>query len=70
MNEFTKDELEYLEDAVKFHIEEDYQQNPALDVLEKIQSMIDNYCVHEWSYWDDEHNTRRCIRCEKQGIYD
>lgn len=47
MNDFTKEELEYLEEAIQFHIEEDFQQNPALSVLEKIQRMIDNYCEHE-----------------------
>lgn len=33
MNDFTKEDLQYLEEAVQFHIEEGYQQNPALSVL-------------------------------------
>ena len=63
MNDFTKDELEYLEEAVKFHIEEDYQQNPALSVLDKLQSMIDNYCEHEFIVFNKEYNHVECIKC-------
>lgn len=71
MNDFTKEDLEYLEQAVQFHIEEDYQQNPALNVLDKIQSMIDNYCDHQSNgelivlsahpYLD----AYKCNKCEK-----
>ena len=53
MNEFTKEELEYLKSC------------PSVGcyngLIEKIQSMIDSYCEHEWE------NT--CCGCTLRGIY-
>ncbi len=52
MKDFTKEELDYISDILKIHIN-DY---PTLtsrdsDFLSKIQSMIDNYCEHEIAVW-------------------
>lgn len=51
MNDFTKDELEYISDSIYFnelehHLEEDIP-NHSKQLLEKIQRMIENYCEHE-----------------------
>ncbi len=50
MNNFTKEQLLYIEKALHWYIQSD--DNPRDDyqclfVSKKIQSMIDNYCEHE-----------------------
>lgn len=42
MNDLTKEELETLLHGLKHANIHDW------DIGKKIQSMIDNYCVHEW----------------------
>ncbi len=59
MNDFTKEELEILWGACD-------QYSPAFGMLNKIQSMIDNYCEHEWRCWDDVDNTHECIICAEK----
>jgi hypothetical protein len=57
MNDFTKEELGiilYSVDAVAFHEDEDRN-----DLFNKIQSMIDNYCEHEWQM----NNQLKCNKC-------
>lgn len=54
MNDFTKEELEFLKNSVREH----YKNNPPIkgstyvnvwaEMIRKIQSLIDNYCEHEW----------------------
>lgn len=47
MNDFTKDELEYLKDYL---IEGDSfftRSKYVNDLIDKLQSMIDGYCEHE-----------------------
>lgn len=61
MNDFTKEELEkifYYVDITS-HIQEDDEQ----DLLDKIQSMIDNYCDHEW-YPGGNRPWLHCIKCK------
>jgi len=63
MNDFTKEELEYLYEmmgtiAIAGHpIDDDALYN-------KIQSMIDNYCDHECP-GDGECLTKICDRCAR-----
>ena len=50
MNDFTKEELQRLEYALDNFIPticNDEIENKTIDVLIKIQSMIDSYCEHE-----------------------
>jgi hypothetical protein len=58
MNDFTKDELQYIADCVDFGIPNKEINDKFLHLDEKIQSMIDNYCKHEWIY----------ARGSKQGL--
>jgi hypothetical protein len=59
MNDFSKEELELLQTALS---EIDYS-NP---LWEKIQSMIDNYCEHEWEFYLSPNiNILRCNKCNK-----
>lgn len=47
MNDFTKEELYFLRDYTT-HFINNYDSENAPEVLDKIQSMIDNYCEHEF----------------------
>ena len=60
MNDFTKDELLEIYGLLEHHYcdpEKCFNPNPKL--LLKIESMIDNYCQHEWV------NATYCTKCEK-----
>ena len=50
MNDFTKEELADLKDYINYAVSHSY--GPTADkvdtIYNKIQSMIDNYCEHEW----------------------
>lgn len=98
MNDFTKEELQilFLEMNISINRHKDlikvalsYQS-----LKDKIESMIDDYCEHdwkkgvhlfndiyctkcpkhfevtncehEWRCWDDEHNTRECMKCNER----
>lgn len=45
MNDFTKEELTRILEGVSWWLDGD-QYLPSLALIEKIQSMIDNYCEH------------------------
>lgn len=66
MNDFTKEEWELIKDS----IENDYYlSNLSRDfydpLINKIQSMIDNYCDHEFDYdGTAESSCRKCGRLE------
>jgi len=57
MNDFTKEELESI---LYCHAHSDFLMSEEL--LNKIQSIIDNYCENEW---DDAKNRRKYFRCSK-----
>ena len=64
VNDFTKDELEkinYALDITTFHNDE-YEENEQL--LNKIQSMIENYCEHQ-STSDGSGLEQICLDCGK-----
>ena len=52
MNDFTKEELNIIADALALLIGRCSIMNNLKDVVlhlsERIESMIDNYCEHEW----------------------
>lgn len=62
MNDFTKEELEYLYEmmstiSIAGHpIDDD-------ELYEKIQSMIDNYCEHAW-HPGGNRPWLHCIKCK------
>ena len=47
MNDFTKEELIWLEQEIRLAIDEYQQPEIAYQIHDKVQSMIDNYCAHE-----------------------
>jgi hypothetical protein len=77
MNDFTKEELEELIQGITWWLDGD-----ACDfnekLIEKIQSMIENYCEHDRKHYDIkiyEHDNKKsdstvkiiceCLKCEK-----
>ena len=69
MNDFTKEELAMLVLELNIAIRnwgeaKEYQDYPRLK--NKIQSMIDNYCEHEWIFYISPYgNVVRCDVCNK-----
>ena len=54
MNDFTKEEFECLHNAIELQLKKNYMSQINCDrrkeLLNKIQSMIDNYCEHTNQY--------------------
>jgi hypothetical protein len=69
MNDFTKEELQIILLDMDTYVEKNtvIKESPSHGKLRlKIQSIIDNYCEHEWRCWDDEDNTRECMKCDER----
>ncbi len=70
MNDFTKDELESIWNWGDVYCWDSHVSETVYrPLLDKLQSLIENYCEHEWRCWDDEYNSRECLKCgeERQG---
>jgi hypothetical protein len=67
MNDFTKDELEELYFYTTFH-KDRYQVEYPKELLKKIQSLIENYCEHDWRVNFNEREYSECIKCGEEGI--
>lgn len=68
MNDFTKEELENLREACNFFPRDSfYHGEHVTDLRDKLRSMIDNYCEHEWENTCCACNFDRiyCHKCEK-----
>lgn len=48
MNAFTKEELQLLIDVLDEHEPSPKEKGLCLNIADKVQSMIDNYCEHEF----------------------
>lgn len=60
MNDFTKDELERI--YISVHVANILRDFDGANSLKhKIQSMIDNYCEHDWEITGYRHD--RCTKC-------
>ena len=69
MNDFTKEELEYLleiTDSIPIVNEKYNGDYYVYRLQDKIQSMIDNYCEHENLEFIGDVYGYRCKKCEKQ----
>lgn len=67
MNDFTKEELEDLYIAMRIidNLSYDLPSDKDPYVLkEKIQSMIDNYCEHDWRKGVHLFNDVYCTKCK------
>lgn len=67
MNDFTKAELECLHNAIHLQLQtiamSEINASRRRDMLNKIQSMIDNHCDHEEQYEDYNSQPMRCKNC-------
>ena len=65
MIDFTKEELDYLCDILKIHIN-DYPTPTSrdYDFLRKIQSMIDSYCEHTHKQYYEHVPVYECTNCQ------
>ena len=66
MNDFTKEELIYILEISEKH--EPFNMTTHKLFHNKIQSMLDNYCEHEWdNYYQGPLNTGiYCNKCLKK----
>lgn len=71
MNDFTKDELKDIEYICGQYLSTlGHGDNPCdyIDLQEKIQGMIDNYCEHDWDLFLSPYgNIGICSKCN-QGM--
>ena len=67
MNNFTKEELEYIMHL--WHVCNSYHSSPSQDFKDKLQSMIDNYCEHCWTSVGN-HPWLHCIKCKRNFDYE
>ena len=63
MNDFTKEELEYLFRKFMLTNGDDFEHN----LEAKLQSLIDNYCEHELKQLSRNDQNKRQISCMKCG---
>ena len=61
MNDFTKDELKTIFGHLPIHTPERENSEKYQNIYKKLQSMIDNYCEHEWE--------NICCQCTLDKIY-
>jgi len=65
MNDFTKEELMNLSDAILYCRLESRREKLLL-IRDKIQSMINDYCEHKWTFYISPHgNSVTCNLCNK-----
>lgn len=65
MNDFTKEELEYIFYCVDIVTHKNDEHDKYEKLEDKIQSMIDSYCDHELEDWAlMDNNQKICIKCE------
>jgi len=75
MNEFTKEELELIGECVEadfYH--SNWSKSMYEPLMNKIQSMIDDYCHHEWitilQAQNGENIIDKCAKCTKLRFSD
>ena len=64
MNEFTKEELEELNSMIHRYMYACIDVTRTNILHKKIQSMIDNYCEHEWEHTKATANYLDCFKCK------
>jgi hypothetical protein len=65
MNDFTKEELKELLDAIRWKLGEGQADSLTFPLEAKLKSMIDNYCEHELVRIDYDCNPDRCVTCQE-----
>jgi hypothetical protein len=67
MNEFTKEELQSIVSSIKSLRIYTEIENWEEELLDKVQTMIDNYCEHEWENICSgcDLGVICCMKCDK-----
>lgn len=70
MNDFTKEELEKCRDAIYSCMGNSslWRKEENLSFLDKLQSLIDNYCEHKWQEDFTIDGTESCLKCAKRRV--
>ena len=65
MNDFTKEELEEIQEIARHCCKQavETRHNLTYTVKLKAERMIDNYCEHEFIVFNKEYNHVECIKC-------
>lgn len=67
MNDFTKEDLHCLHNAIDIQLKtvpmSKLNVQRRRELLEKLQSMIDNYCEHDFEETDSVSFIWRCKKC-------
>ena len=71
MNDFTKDELRCLHNAITLQLRDiPMSETNAIkrrELVGKIQCMIDNYCSHDWTHSYKEKEYDICSKCGEES---
>jgi hypothetical protein len=69
MNDFTKEELERTCQFFNIAIEDFQEPDSTYELRDKVQSMIDNYCEHEFQVKSlAPHFLIMCAKCSKTFV--
>jgi hypothetical protein len=66
-NQFKKYELVILKCLTLQHVNQFRQNSDCIELMHKIQSMIDNYCEHDWNEIGSEREYFRCSKCGEES---
>lgn len=69
MNDFTKEELEDMINWGEIYTEfgNSWCDKIHRPLINKIQSVIDNYCDHLWAYcFSSDGSSVKCQKCDRQ----
>lgn len=64
MNDFTKDELKDIQDVLRLWVLKDTESS-IREISNKIESMIDHYCGHDWRKGEHLFNDIYCSKCDE-----
>ena len=65
MNDFTKEELIMLKRLTLQHVNQFRQNSDCIELMGKIQSMIESYCEHKNQYTDSNYFSG-CADCGRK----
>lgn len=67
MNDFTKEELIMLKRLTLHHVNQFRQNSDCIELMSKIQSIIDRYCEHNWAFYlSSDGSNVKCHKCNKE----
>lgn len=68
MNDFTKEELLELIGWADYCVGSSLCYTETEPLYKKIQSMIDNYCEHDYNEKSVELHAKQCCKCQKVKV--